>query len=271
MDEPIDAPATTVVSAAWTRIEERLQAAACARLERDDYVAFDLSEASDVGRLQAVGLDLAGETIGAGNVVLVHRSIERRVVPLALIFAGGGNVVVLGEGTQVTGICHLTGADNVVVFMGGGHVQRIASTLYDGNTLIWGRNSTAYGVRVWVHGGKSCVVGEDCLFSDNINIRTTDHHAIVDLKTRTQTNEPASVIIGRHVWVGEDCAIAKGVTIGTGSIVGGRSFVNKSIPATELWAGSPARMIRQDVSWVDSSPCSPEEVEALIASLAVPD
>ncbi len=51
--------------------------------------------------------------------------------------------------------------------------------------------------------------------------------------------------IERNVWVGFDCCILPGVTIGQGSIVGARSVVAEDVPPYTLVAGNPARIIRR--------------------------
>ncbi|HWW02727.1 MAG TPA: acyltransferase [Candidatus Acidoferrum sp.] len=50
--------------------------------------------------------------------------------------------------------------------------------------------------------------------------------------------------IGRNVWIGFDCCVLPGVTIGEGSVVGARSVVAEDVPAYTLVAGNPARRIR---------------------------
>lgn len=50
--------------------------------------------------------------------------------------------------------------------------------------------------------------------------------------------------IGNDVWIGNNCLIKSGVTVGNGSIVGMGSVVTKDIPSFEIWAGNPARKIR---------------------------
>ncbi len=51
--------------------------------------------------------------------------------------------------------------------------------------------------------------------------------------------------IGRNVWIGFDCCVLPGVTIGDGSIVGARSVVFEDVPPYTVVAGNPARVIRQ--------------------------
>lgn len=38
------------------------------------------------------------------------------------------------------------------------------------------------------------------------------------------------IVIGNDVWIGEDCLIMSGVTIGDGAVVGARSIITKDVP-----------------------------------------
>src|SRR5262245_14380109 len=63
---------------------------------------------------------------------------------------------------------------------------------------------------------------------------------------RSSSEFPARPIrIERNVWIGFDCCILPGVTIGEGSIVGARSVVAEDVPPFTVVAGNPARAIRQ--------------------------
>jgi acetyltransferase-like isoleucine patch superfamily enzyme len=61
----------------------------------------------------------------------------------------------------------------------------------------------------------------------------------------TGTTVPRPVRIGRAVWIGFDCCILPGVSIGEGSVVGARSVVVESVPSYTVVAGNPARVIRK--------------------------
>jgi acetyltransferase-like isoleucine patch superfamily enzyme len=52
------------------------------------------------------------------------------------------------------------------------------------------------------------------------------------------------VRIESNVWIGFDCCILPGVTIGEGSVVGARSVVMEDIPPYCVAAGNPARVLR---------------------------
>ena len=62
----------------------------------------------------------------------------------------------------------------------------------------------------------------------------------IHLQTRAQP-----IIIGDNVWIGHDCVVLPGVSIGNGSIIGARSLVVESVPDFAVAVGSPARVIRR--------------------------
>ena len=50
--------------------------------------------------------------------------------------------------------------------------------------------------------------------------------------------------IGNDVWIGSNCFIKGGITIGDGVVIGTRSVVTKDIPPYAIVAGVPAKIIR---------------------------
>jgi acetyltransferase-like isoleucine patch superfamily enzyme len=54
-----------------------------------------------------------------------------------------------------------------------------------------------------------------------------------------------SVHIDKDVWIGANCIILPGVSIGEGAIVAAGSVVTKDVPAFNIYAGVPAKKIKQ--------------------------
>ena len=54
----------------------------------------------------------------------------------------------------------------------------------------------------------------------------------------------ANVVIEKGAWIGCNVTILKGVTIGTGAVIGAGSLVTKSIPPYAIAVGSPARVVK---------------------------
>ncbi len=58
-------------------------------------------------------------------------------------------------------------------------------------------------------------------------------------------HQPAEQTVIEHdVWLGAGCQIKSGVTVHTGAVIGMGSIVTHDVPAYEIWAGNPARKIR---------------------------
>lgn len=61
----------------------------------------------------------------------------------------------------------------------------------------------------------------------------------------TASVEAHPIHIGSNVWIGFDCCILPGVTLGDGAVIGARSVVMDSIPPFCVAVGNPARIIRK--------------------------
>lgn len=48
-----------------------------------------------------------------------------------------------------------------------------------------------------------------------------------------------------NAWIGMNCLILKGVTIGEGAIIGAGSVVSKDVPAWSIAAGNPAKVVKE--------------------------
>ena len=84
-----------------------------------------------------------------------------------------------------------------------------------------------------------------------------------------------ATIVGNDVWLGYQCLIMPGVTIGDGAIIGSRSVVTKDVPPYTIVAGVPAKEVRKrfdedtiakllEVKWWD---LPDEEVEKMLPDL----
>ena len=85
-------------------------------------------------------------------------------------------------------------------------------------------------------------IKDGSLIGHNTTIATLNHD-INPLKRQNLT--PSTVKIGKNVWIGSDCTILPGVTIGDGAIIGAGSVVTKSIPQNTIAVGTPARVIKE--------------------------
>lgn len=111
------------------------------------------------------------------------------------------------------------------------------------NAYSWART------KMFVKDSSCIFVSNDCLFSNRIDISTTDWHGIYD-ESGQLLNPEKDVHIGQHVWIGRKATVCKGVTIPDNSIVGQCSVVTKSFNETNiLIAGNPAMIKKSGIRW----------------------
>ncbi|HGL4294453.1 TPA: CatB-related O-acetyltransferase [Citrobacter sedlakii] len=96
--------------------------------------------------------------------------------------------------------------------------------------------------------GPNTIIGNFAIFADNVNFIGSDHRydlpATPVILSGVPDNQPQTVI-GDDVWLGHGVTIMRGIKIGNGAIVAANSVVTKNIPAYEVWAGIPARKIKE--------------------------
>jgi len=88
-------------------------------------------------------------------------------------------------------------------------------------------------------------IGDNTEIAANVFICDQSHGIEIGKLITNQKSQIEKVVIGEDVWIGTGSVILKGVKIGNGSIVGANSVVNKNIPENQIWAGNPAKFIRE--------------------------
>lgn len=184
--------------------------------------------------------DAAARALESGTlkVSLARQGAQPLVAGVDIaIAATGGNLVVL------------VGHDNARVRIAEGVRGAFDLRLWRDAQVEIGAGTTSGGTRIICDNARfSC--GGDVMFSDSVIVQACDQHAIVDLRSGQILNDAASTTqIGDHVWVGRSAKIMKNVTIGAGSIIGMASVVTRNIAPCSMAAGSPARVMRRDVTW----------------------
>lgn len=119
---------------------------------------------------------------------------------------------------------------------------------------------------VWIAPGRNLTLGDDVDLAKDVLITTSGGVTIGDrtlIGYRTQilsnnhTIPPGRqpifysgssgkpVHVGSDVWIGGNCMILPGVTIGDGAVVAGGSIVTRDVEAYSIVAGVPAELIRR--------------------------
>lgn len=106
----------------------------------------------------------------------------------------------------------------------------------DGALVRFAKGSGASNSRITAFAGIE--IGEDSLIGSGCLICDSDMHALPLGAPREPRKAP--IRIGKRVFIGANCTILKGVSIGDGAVVGANSVVTRNVPAGVLVAGNPA-------------------------------
>jgi acetyltransferase-like isoleucine patch superfamily enzyme len=186
---------------------------------------------------------------GKGNTVTGKPTGRGR---LEIIITGNNNCVEIGQNVEIRGhsrifmhnsaqYCKFSG-DNI--FRGDVIFKRKRGS------FLFGKGAST-NASIWANIGEEgdkISIGEGCLLA-GVRFRTSDSHKIIDRATGQRLNPSGSIIIERGVWLAEDVLCLRGAHVGEGSIVGTRSLVNSVLPPFSLCVGTPARVVRENVSW----------------------
>lgn len=173
-------------------------------------------------------------------------------VKSAVTISGNGHRLAIGDFT--TGIFRIrVSGRNCAVEIGPGCAAKapVEIVLLRGpSRLSLGAGTTFRGpTKLFLHEASEMLIGEDCMFSGNIAMATSDAHPIYDGQ-RARINPAQPIVLGRHVWVGADATILKGARIGAGCVVARGTIVTAgTYPERAILAGAPARVVREDVYW----------------------
>ena len=98
-------------------------------------------------------------------------------------------------------------------------------------------------------------IGMYCSFGYGVTIVASGEHnyrrvsnypfaAVLEKNVNRDTLSKGSICIGNDVWLGANCTILSGVTIGNGAVVAAGAVVTESVPPYAIVGGVPARVIK---------------------------
>lgn len=203
----------------------------------------------------------------SNNRILLHGDFEKKVSRTINYHFTRDNTVFIGRastlGLSVSFLCN----DGIVFDCGQTCWPSTAAVELKGQSAVFsfGEGSSVYQMHATCEGPDGPIlIGEDCMFSTDIELFAGDGHAIFDILSRTKLNPARPILIEDHVWIGRGASVMKGCTIGRGSIIGAMSVVTKDVMARSAVVGNPARRARSGVSWARPSTASPMQMQAII-------
>lgn len=165
-------------------------------------------------------------------------------------FKGRNNRIFIHHNVKIKNVNIECMMNNAIVYIDESVRMQGNWRIGNGCVLQIGKNSSSTNaVYITCAESSKVIIGEDCMFATNNQIRTDDAHPIYDVKTGKRINLCEDIILGDHIWVAFGATILGGSHIGSGSIVGAYSLVNKSHSNNCLIVGTPAKTVKQDIFW----------------------
>ena len=116
---------------------------------------------------------------------------------------------------------------------------------FEGGLSIGDRTVVCTGANLRAAGGK-ILIGADCAISEHCVLVAVNHrvHQGIRFLKSDWDDTKVGVTIGDNVWVGAGAYLLPGTEIGDNVVIGAGSVVRGVVPSNEIWAGVPARKIR---------------------------
>jgi acetyltransferase-like isoleucine patch superfamily enzyme len=190
------------------------------------------------------------KTIEGQENVFMAEGAKLSGVKLDII--GDNNRITIGPGCVLSNVhFRIRGSGHQIEFGENCRVSRGAVIWFEDHhgCLKVGSGTTMVEVHIAVTEDSKVTIGEDCMFANDIDIRTGDTHSVIDTHTGERLNFAGDVVINRHVWIAPHSVVLKGVTIGENSIVASGAVVTRSCEAGVIMGGNPAKEIKTGVTW----------------------
>lgn len=185
----------------------------------------------------------------------------------------GSNNRIFNDGYRINSKVHFQGRDNqIVINQWGGVKNSLLHISGNNNKIIIGEGALVSGAELWIEdndcvieigartfvghhshlacteNGSQLIIGDDCMLSSYVQVRTGDSHSILDMDGN-RINQAQSVHIGNHCWIGEGAKVLKEVTLNSDVVVSTGAIVTKSFDRNVLLGGIPAKIIKENITW----------------------
>ncbi|NMY51565.1 acyltransferase [Pseudomonas sp. WS 5011] len=191
--------------------------------------------------------------IKAGNFIELPQSAEYLMKKVTIKLGGRNNRLIIGDGVEISHCeIRIDGENNLVEI--GARTRFSSGKIYlrhtSGQHICIGVDTTVEGAYLLIDEAASIDIGNDCMLSTDILIRTGDKHSIIDVESGKRINPSRDVFIADRVWIGRDVQILKGTVLHQETVVGACSLVSKAFDEGNcVIAGVPAKIVKRGVRW----------------------
>ena len=188
---------------------------------------------------------------GKNNTISYENALLSSVI---IDIRGDGNTIEIQEGCILNNVTfRIRGNGHKVLINRGCQFKRGGNIWLEDShcSLIIGKNSTFVDVHLAVTEPDSqIVIGQDCMFAYDIDVRTGDSHSIISKESNERINYAEDITIGNHVWIAAHSTLLKGSVIPDESVVATGSIVTEKYNTTGIIiGGNPAKKLKDGITW----------------------
>ncbi len=107
-----------------------------------------------------------------------------------------------------------------------------------------GENTFINNNAVIIADRSSICIGKACLIGAHFSVMDSDFHGLEPQERFSENYKTKAVTVGDNVFIGNNVTITKGVTVGKNAVIGTGSIVTSDVPENTIYAGNPARFVR---------------------------
>ncbi len=163
---------------------------------------------------------------------------------------GSNCVVSIGERTSIGMGSRIRCEDGCIVSIGR-NCQLLKGKLVSRNKVEIGDDCVINeGFVIICEENTEITIGNRCLLSSDVHMRSGNGHSLFLLKEQENISQKAKhIIIGDHVWIGQDVTILYNTKLGDNCVVGAKSLVKREHADGCLLYGVPAQTRQTGVNW----------------------
>ena len=185
--------------------------------------------------------------IGKNNIV----QSEGLFLATKMIINGNSNKIVVHKNSKIESVTLRIIGNNHRINIGANCVIKSGEIWLEDNGCILeiGDYTTIENAHLAVTESTKLIIGKDCMFAKQTEVRTGDFHAIFDRKSKERINKAKDIIIGDHVWIANRVTILKGSIIHNGAVVGNNSIITGEVPSNSVVIGVHNKAIKENIEW----------------------
>lgn len=177
-----------------------------------------------------------------------------RAMKCSFSINGCSNEIIIGDMSSLFGVqISINGSGNIIRLGCRNFLNGAVFCIEDNkNTIQTGEHTYIYSnTEISAIESTTVSIGNDCLLSGNIMIRTGDSHVIMDKSSGERLNHSADIYISDHVWIGNGCKVLKGAKIGSHCVAAAGAIITSSTDYSEnaVLAGIPAKTAKENITW----------------------